>query len=134
MRSEVITYLQANTVTGFTVTENLPWTKDGAPLYQQNLKVLYTDLDNVLQEPLFDTLDGGSGSIETVVVTVYVTTDAKTLPSNYDTMISTVRGAKLDSAVSLGYTQRTTDITTEYVGDNLVTRFDFNFNKITCIN
>lgn len=134
MRSEVITYLQANTVTGFSVTENLPWTKDGNPLYLSNLKVLYTDLDQVLQEPLFDTLDGGSGSIETTTVSVYVTTDAKTLPSNYDTLVSTVRAAKLTASAGLGYTQRTTDVTTEYVADNLVTRFDFNFDKITCIN
>ena len=129
MRSEVLTYLQANTVTGFTVTTNLPWTKDGNPLYLTNLKVLYTDLDQVLQEPLFDTLDGGSGSMETVTVTVYVTTDAKTLPSNYDTLVSTIRGAKLTASLGLGYTQRTTDVTTEYVADNLVTRFDFNFDK-----
>lgn len=130
MREEILQYLKENTVDGFTVTDSLPWTKDGAPLYLSNLRVLYVDLGQLDQEPLIDTLDGCGLVIETATVSIYVTTDAKTLQQNYHALVAAVKPARLSSAVSLGYTQRRTDLSTEYFADNLVTRFDMNFEKL----
>jgi len=38
MRSDILTYLNANLVTGFGVSEELPWDASGQPLYLKNMK------------------------------------------------------------------------------------------------
>lgn len=128
LRRTVLDYLQANPVTGFRITEELPWTQ-AEPLYIKNKKTLYVDQPQSVQEPLFDTLDGMSGIDEIYTVTVYVTTDAKTLPATYDDMYAVVKNARMEAE---GYTQKVTSVSTEYDGDLLVTQFDVNYNKFIC--
>jgi hypothetical protein len=87
------------------------------------------DSDQVAQEPLIDVLNG-SGIVNQITnVTAYITTDAKTQPSNYATMVSTFMNARLDSDIT-GVTQRTTQVTTEFIGDAQVTQFDFSFTQL----
>jgi len=133
MREDILDYLNDNQVPEFTVTDQLPWTKDGEALYLKNLKVLYVDQPQTIQEPLFDTLDGGFGGNENTTVSIYVTTDAKILPSNYEAMINTVKSGVIETGIS-GETQKVTNVTTEYTADELVTRFDYNFTKFICNN
>lgn len=130
MREDIVTYLKANIPATFTVSDSLPWTKDGAGLYLSNLKVVYVDLADTDQEPLIDTLDGIGIVNERVTIPIYVATDAKQLPSDYTALMVAIKSARMSSAVSLGYVQRVTDVTTEYVADNLVTQFDMTFEKL----
>lgn len=130
MRDYIYDYINSNLTTGFKLSEELPWVKGNQPLYLRNMKSIYVDRDQTVQEPLFDTLDGVGFVNETTTVSVYVATDAKKLPSNYDAMVTTLIAAKLDGAIT-GFTQKATTVTTEYEGDNLVTQFDFNFYKLT---
>jgi hypothetical protein len=130
MRDLIVAYITANPVEGFALTDELPWTKGGVPLYQKNMKKIYVDRTQTVQEPLFDTLDGMSAVIETQTVSVYVATDAKTLPSNYETLVTTLRAAKNDSSFVIGNTERQVNVSTEYDVDALVTRFDFTFNLV----
>jgi len=134
MRTEILSYLDSNfSVTGFSVTEELPWDSNGQPLYLKNFKKIYVDQPQTVQEPLIDVLNGnntGGGGVvsETTTVTAYVVTDAKTLPENYDTMLSTLRNSRF--ATADGYTQRTTLVSTSFESDALVTEFNFNFYKV----
>lgn len=129
MRTDIIDYFTANKVSGYTLTEELPWDNQGNPLYLKNFKRIYVDSDQVAQEPLIDVLNGPGIVNENTTVTAYVTTDAKNQPSNYATMVSTFKNARLDTDIA-GVTQRATQVSTEFVGDAQVTRFDFSFTKL----
>jgi hypothetical protein len=129
MRSLILDYLATNKVTGYSVTQELPWDSSGAPLYLKNFKKIYVDQDQVVQEPLIDTLNGGGITNQDTTVAVYVTTDAKNAPSNLATLVSTIQNARLDPAVT-GVTQRATQVSTEFVGDAQVTTFEISFRQL----
>ena len=129
MRTEIMDYFTANKVSGYTLTEELPWDNQGNPLYLKNFKRIYVDSDQVAQEPLIDVLNGPGVVNEITTVTAYVTTDAKTQPSNYVTMVNTFKNARLDTDIT-GVTQRATQVSTEFVGDAQVTQFDFSFRQL----
>jgi hypothetical protein len=111
------------------VTQELPWDSSGAPLYLKNFKRIYVGRDTVVQEPLFDTLNSAGVIDQITSVLVYVTTDAKNIPSNLDTLVSTIQNARLDTDLT-GATQRVTQVTTEYIGDALVTEFEISFRQL----
>jgi hypothetical protein len=72
----------------------------------------------------------GAGVVNQITtVTVTITTDAKNPPSNYQTMVNTFKNARLDPAIT-GVTQRTTQVTTEFVSDAQVTQFEFSFTEL----
>lgn len=129
MRTEVIEYLDANKVSGYTVTQELPWDSSGTPLYLKNFKRIYVDRDQVVQEPIIDVLNGTGVVNEITTVRVYVTTDAKTAPSNLDTLVSTIKNARMTSDIT-GVTQRATQVSSEFQGDALVTEFEISFRKL----
>jgi hypothetical protein len=129
MRSEIIDYFKINKVNGYTLTEELPWDNQGNPLYLKNYKYIYVDSDQIAQEPLIDVLNGPGIVNEITTVTAYITTDAKTQPSNYNTMVSTFMNARLDTDIA-GVTQRATQVSTQFTGDAQVTQFDFSFRQL----
>ena len=129
MRTEIIDYFKSNKVSGYTLTEELPWDNQGNPLYLKNFKYIYVDSDQIAQEPLIDVLNGPGIVNEITTVTAYVTTDAKTQPSNYATMVSTFMNARLDTDIT-GVTQRATQVSTEFIGDAQVTQFEFSFREL----
>ena len=131
MRDTLLTFLTtAITGTDFSVTQELPYNGDGAPLFLKNLKKVYVDQDQTSQDPLLDVLDA-SGQVvaETVTNTVTVVVDAKVLPSGYATLVSQIKSSRLDPAIT-GFQQKSTDVSTEYNTDRLVTEFVFNFTKL----
>lgn len=129
MRSLILTYLEANKPSGFGVSQNLPFDQNGSALYLQNLKSLYVDNPQTEQEPLYDTLDGNSIVSETTTISVYVVTDAKTLPSNYDALVTLVKGVKNISTIT-GFTERRAIVNTSYAnGDQLVTQVELRFTN-----
>jgi hypothetical protein len=129
MRELILAWLQANAVTGYTVTAELPWDSSGQPLYLNNMKRIYVDQPQTGQEPLIDVLNGLGVVNETTTVSVYLATDAKKLPTNYDAVVSMIKSTRLDPAIT-GVTQRATTVSTEFVNDVLVSQFDINFRKL----
>jgi len=135
MRDTLLTFLStAITGTDFSVTQELPYNGDGAPLFLKNLKRVYVDQDQTSQDPLLDVLNS-SGQVvaETVTNTVTVVVDAKVLPSGYTTLVNQIRSARLDPAIT-GFSQKSTAVSTEYNGAHLVTEFVFNFTKLIVNN
>jgi len=126
----ILTYLEANKPSGFGVSQNLPFDQNGSALYLQNLKQLYVDNPQTEQEPLYDTLDGVSIVSETTTASIYVVTDAKTLPSNYDAMVTYAKAAK-DTSTITGFSEKRVNVSTSYAnGDQLITQFDLRFTNI----
>ena len=131
MRTAIYNYLYANRndLMGLTLSEKLPWTDNGAPLYLQNKKYIYVDIDQVQQEKLYDTLGGTGGVDEITTVNVYFVLDAKALPTNYEDLVAVIKTARLTSDIE-GVIHRIVQVTAEYNGDNLVTTFEFSFRKL----
>lgn len=129
MRDLVLAAVQAISVDGFTTSTELPYDKDGNPLYQANRKTLYVDLAQTTQDPIIDTLNGTGISQETSTVSVFVTTDAKQLPTGYTSLVNAIKALRLDASIT-GFTQRSTAVSTDFVADNLLTEFEFNFTQL----
>lgn len=128
MRDIILDLIDNSLQTGFSSSGRLPYDQNDTPLYLQNFKRIYVDLPQTDQEPLFNTLDSGGAVNETVTVTAYVATDAKTLPSTYDAQISALRAIRINNSIT-GYGQKLTNVSTDYVDDALVTTVDYVFVK-----
>jgi len=130
MRTEILNYITAQTLTGFRVSDELPWDNNGTPLYMSNMKTVYVDLDQIEQNSVIDTLNGPSGAVDEIsTVSVYFVTDAKKLPTNYDTVVSAIRGARLVTTIT-GVIERLCQVSTQVESDRVITRFDFSFRKL----
>jgi hypothetical protein len=129
MRQQILDYLGTISVSGFVLTQELPWDNQGQPLYLKNMKRIYVDQDQVAQEPLIDTLNGAGIVNQITTVSVFVATDAKTPPQNLGSLVSQISAARLDSDL-VGATQRQTQVTTEFDQDRQVTRFDISFRQL----
>ena len=128
MRELILDLIESSLQTGFSTSGRLPFDQNDTPLYLQNFKRIYVDLPQTEQEPLFNTLDGGGAVNETITVTAYLATDAKTLPDKYDTQLTALRAVRLNNNI-MGYNQRVTNVSTEYFDDALVTTLDYVFVK-----
>jgi hypothetical protein len=129
MRTEILAYLNANKITGFNPSVELPWDSNGTPLYVKNFKSIYVDQDQVSQEPLIDVLNGSGVVNQITTVRAYVTTDAKQVPSNLSALIAMISAARLTTGIS-GVTQRTTQVTTTLQNDAQITEFEFSFRQL----
>jgi hypothetical protein len=132
MRTEILNFISniaSGTLGTFTVSTKLPWYDNGAPLYHHNKKHIYVDTDNTVQNPLNDAFNGAGTVIETTTVKVYFVTDAKQLPTNYDSLVDAIKGARLVASTA-GYTQRLVQVNNTYINDALTTEFDFSFKKL----
>lgn len=131
MRQAIYNYLYANRnqLSGLTLSDKLPWTDNGAPLYLQNKKYIYVDIDQITQEKLYDTLGGTGGVDEITLVNVYFVLDAKALLSNYEDLVAVIKTARLTTDIE-GVIHRLCQVKPEYSGDNLVTTFEFSFRKL----
>lgn len=113
--------------TNVSVSSELPFSSADVPLYEKNMKKLYIDEDNVLREPLVETLDFNHVENIETGVTAYLTVDAK----NPITDIDTITGAVINSKNSVGgQITKTCDMTTSMSADKLTYQFDFTFTKI----
>jgi len=109
------------------VSSELPWTSAGDPLYEKNMKKLYLDEDNILREPLVETLDFNHVEDIQTTVTGYLTIDAKNPIGDIDTITSAIINSK--NAIG-GQIYKNCDMTTSFTGDQLIYQFDFTFSKI----
>lgn len=126
MRSELLTYLKTQNLGQVTLSQELPYEKDGSPLYNKNFKKLYIDRTNSVQEPLIDLMNGQCIVKQTQTVDCYLTLDAKTSVNNYQSIISIMQAAR--NNIVVGDTlSRTCSISQEYDGDAEITKFIYQF-------
>lgn len=128
MRDIILDLIDNSLQTGFSSSGRLPYDQNDTPLYLQNFKRIYVDLPQTDQEPLFNTLDGGGAVNETITVTAYVATDAKTLPSTYDAQLTALRAIRINNSIT-GYNQRVNTVSSDYIEDALVTTVEYVFVK-----
>jgi hypothetical protein len=128
MRTAIVNFIKTLDLGSYTFTDKLPWDDNGAPLYHHNRKHIYVDTDQTSQTALLDTLDQRGAVDETVSVNVYFVNDAKRLPADYESVVEQLKGARLASGS--GYMQRTVQVTSTYIADDMLTKLEFSFRKI----
>lgn len=131
MRTDVIDYIQTLNLGTFIVSSELPFSESGVPLYIKNLKKIYVDVDQITVEPIITTLSGINITRDTTAVTVRFANDAKSIPPNYDEVVSNLRSAKDILATTGGFTGREAVVSTEFQADRLITEIELRFIKIT---
>lgn len=129
MRQEVIDYCQSISLGSFTVSSEIPFDDSGTPLYLKNAKRIYVDLPQYATDRLVSALDGLTVSNELATVRVVFSADAKSLPANYETLVSDLRLAK-DIELD-GVYRREVDVKTDFEQDMLVTELELRFTKLT---
>jgi|SaaInlStandDraft_3_1057020.scaffolds.fasta_scaffold72731_2 hypothetical protein len=130
MKTEIIQHLQTQALGAYSVSTDLPWTSNGEPLYQLNPKVIYVDEPQTDQEVIVQVLNGSDVMKTTTTIGVFVVNDAKTLPTDYDTVKTVLLGTKDTSLISNAY-DRECDISTSYDDDVIITSVLYRFTTIT---
>lgn len=129
MREELIAYFKTLSLGTISVTEELPWTKDGEALYLKNYKRIYVDRPTLSQEGVINTLGGASLVNQITTVSAYLVVDAKNQPSNLSAVITSLVGARgeITKAKRLS---RTCNLNQTYEGDALVLEFEYSFIEL----
>jgi len=132
MRTAIYDYidsLSSTTMGTYSLTTELPWDQNGNPLYINNLKRIYVDVDQIVQESGVNTL-GFPGTVDEITtIRVYFVNDAKQLPSNYESLVTAIKDARLTTDIS-GVINRLCQVSTNYEADKLITTFEFSFRKL----
>jgi len=111
-----------------TTSSELPFTAAGVPLYTKNMKKLYVDYDRTAFTEMFNTLNPSNDVPQReITVNAYFTVDAKNLPSDIDTVVSTVLNSRL--SVSNCHV-RDCSLTNLIAEDHLTYTFEFRFLTI----
>ena len=129
MRQQLIDYIGTQNLGGFILSQELPFSSSGVPLYQKNAKRIYVDRTQFSNEPLIVTMDGTQIDSEIASVRVYFASDAKQLPPNYDTVVTSLRAGK-DTATITGVSRRECIISSSFDEDLLITELEFRFTTI----
>lgn len=130
MRQEIIDYINSLALGGFLLSTEYPFEESGTPLYLKNLKKIYVDMPEKANESLITTLNGLSINTQLSTVRIYFSCDAKTLPSNYETLVDELIAGK-DITTIEGIFRREAETSTEISTDILVTTIEIRFTKIS---
>jgi hypothetical protein len=129
MRDDILTYLKTQSLGSLSISDNLPFDDSGVPLYLKNAKKVYVNADQVTSEPIVQTLGGVNINNEATSVDIYFAVDAKTLITNYNTIVTTIKEVKDNVSIDAVHT-RTAEVATEYVNDLLITTITITLTKI----
>ena len=130
MRQEVLDYINGLALGGYLLSEESPWRDNTIPLYIKNLKKIYVDNVEYLSEPLIATLGTLSINQQTQSTRIYFANDAKTVPSNYDTLVQDLILAK-NINLADGTNRREADVRVSYENDVMVTEIEIRFTKLS---
>lgn len=128
-RSELITELTtALDATSVGVSSELPWFSGNQVLNEKNMRNVYLDHEQIDNDTLIETLDNSDVYEQIIEIPVYLTVDAKKLPSDIDTVIQIIRQARqvIDAPV------RECDMITTIEDDRLTYEFTYRFIKVCC--
>lgn len=130
MRQDILEYIAGLNLGGYILTDELPWTDNGTPLYLKNPKKVYVGNVEYATNPVLSTLNGLSFNNSERIVRIYFASDAKIPPSNYDTVVDLLRTSKdIDTVPEVW--RRASDVNTSFENDMLVTELEIRFTHLT---
>lgn len=130
MRSELITQITSaiSTLTQFAVSQELPWTQDGQPLYIKNKKKVYVDNETRNEATLIPLLSFNNIMEDEIVTQAFLAVDAKNPPSQLDSAVTKILGVK-DSLGVVNFTSES-DYTADKQEDILIYTFEFRLKQL----
>ena len=131
MRAQLLTAITAavSTLTQFAVSQEIPWNESGNPLYLKNKKKIYVDKERREETTIIACLDGTDIYQDDLITEVYFSVDAKNPPSQLDSVISRILGAKASTGIVNSGVE--SDYTIDKQEDVLIYTFEFRMNTIT---
>jgi hypothetical protein len=125
MRTQLLAAITTatSTLTQFAVSQELPWSQNGTPLYLKNMKKIYVDRERQEETMLIPTLNGGEVFQDDLIAEVYVAVDAKNTPSQLDALITKILSAK--STINVVNFGSESDYTVDKQEDVLIYTFEF---------
>ena len=126
IRTKITTDLAS--YTAFKVSSELPFDSNGIPLYAKNMKTVYVDDAEESKVQLYRTLDQGEVYQTETTVNAFLCVDAKNQPSDIDTVIANILGAR--DAIT-GTQINESSVTSEIEDDVITYTFEYNITKIS---
>lgn len=120
MRTDILNYIDTLTLGTYAKSDKLPYTTSGQSLYLTNLKTIYVDQPAYVEDPIVTSLDNVVIAGRVSSVTIYFSQDAKSLPANYETLVTALKNAKNITTLT-NIHRRECDVTQTYNNDVLVT-------------
>ena len=128
IRSDLLTQITTNLAnSSIRVSNELPFNTSGQPLYNQNMKFVYVDEEQLDVEQLYRTLDQSNVNTTVTTVNAYLSVDAKNQLSDINTVVANILSARnvvsstIDSA---------SDYETDIEDDVITYTFEYNFTTI----
>lgn len=129
MRDTIIEFINTLNLGGFILSQDLPWTDSGIPLYIKNVKKIYVDKTTYSNEVLIPILNGSNIDSDISTVRIYFSADAKQTPSNYDDVINQLRDINSIN-LSNGTFRREITVDTSFENDLIITELEYRFTKL----
>jgi hypothetical protein len=129
MRSVVYNYIKALALKSVSLSAELPYQTNGTDLYLKNKKTVYVDVAQSSQDAVTDTFNGKGAVNEVTTVSVYFVNDAKRVLSDYDSIVTQLKGARTATGTE-EYIQKLCQVTVSYEEDAMVTQLEFSFRKL----
>lgn len=129
MRQEILDYIGTLPLGSFSLTAELPWDNSGSPLFIKNPKRIYVASPDYATDPIIQTLNGLIINNDVISVKIYFSSDAKTQPPDYDTLLSDLR-TTININPETIYSNRQTIISKSFENDMLVTEIELRFTKL----
>ena len=117
------------TLTQFSISQELPWSQNGQPLYRKNMKKIYVDQEFLEQGTLFDTLSGPAVVDNLYTCRAYLALDAKNPPSQTDSAVLQILTAK--SSTGVVNFEEQSDYSVEIDEDVIVYTFEYRIHVAT---
>jgi hypothetical protein len=111
----------------FSASSELPFVAGGTPLFLKNMKTVYVDEEQVEVSDFILTLDKRDIDQTETIIRAYVAVDAKNKPSQTDSMLSALQGAKSVITPVVG---SDTAVTTEIQDDTITYSVEYRFLTI----
>lgn len=118
-----------STLTQFAVSQELPWTQAGDPLFVKNMKKVYVDTPVIEQSTILFTFEKNNVDLNLYTCAVYFTVDAKNPPSQTANVLAKILDCKTKTGLT-SYDDES-DYTVETQEDRLIYTVQFRSSVAT---
>jgi hypothetical protein len=129
MRTALLTYLTANLTGGIKPATELPWSQGDIALYSQNKKRVYLDEPTIEQDSVVQILNGSDIRQTITTVKGYLSVDAKNRPTDLDSALSVLAGAKDLASITTAF-RKEFDYTSSIEKDVITYALEYRFYTI----
>lgn len=130
MREQVLEYIKGLDLGKYSLSSEAPYDENDTPVYIKNPKRVYVSFPQTVSDPFIQTLGSVSIANETTTIQVFLSSDAKLVPTNYDSVVEQIKRAK-DLTTIPGINRREVQVDVDYVNDLIVTTVELRYIKLT---